>query len=245
MTQQKPQFGIDAPTLVLGFAVGGPLLLLASFAAFLDPLQWLVWTMRYTSVVLIGEAILMTLSSLYGKHIVLRRMVASLQLDGNEHVLDVGCGRGVLLLEAGQRLPRGRATGLDLWSTRDQSGNAAAVTQRNAELANLAERIQIDTGDMRHMPYADATFDVIVSSLAIHNLATEDDRAQAIGEIVRVLKPRGKIALLDFRSTREYVRSLRANDMTDVVRSAPNLLMFPPVRMVRATKGPTQAAKHE
>ena len=112
------------------------------------------------------------------------------------------------------------------------------MTQRNAELANLAERIQIDTGDMRHMPYADATFDVIVSSLAIHNLPSKGDRAQAINEIVRVLKPGGKIALLDFRRTREYVQSLRANGMTSAIRSAPNLLMFPPIRIVRGVKGP-------
>lgn len=241
MTQHKAQFGIDAPGLVLAFAIGGPVLLLASFVRFLDPLQWLVWTMRYTSFVLIAEAILMPLSSAYGKRIVIQRMVASLRLRGNEHVLDVGCGRGMLLLEAARQLPQGRATGLDLWSARDQSGNAVAVTQRNAELAGLAERIQIDTGDMRRMPYPDATFDFIVSSLAIHNLATEDDRTQAIHEIARVLKPGGKVALLDFRSTGEYVRNLRTSGIHDVVRSAPNPLMFPPVRIVRGVKYPTSS----
>ncbi|EIL91248.1 class I SAM-dependent methyltransferase [Rhodanobacter sp. 115] len=175
----KPQFGIDAPTLVLGFAIGGPLLIALSFAGFLAPSQPLVWTMRYTGAILAAEAALMTLSSLYGKRALLRRMIASLALRGDEHLLDVGCGRGMLLLEAARHLPRGHATGLDLWSTRDQSGNAAGATTRNAELAGLTERVQIDTGDMRRMPYPDASFDVIVSSLAIHNLPTQTDREQA------------------------------------------------------------------
>ncbi len=232
--QHRIQFGIDAPTLVLGFAIGGPLLLLASFASFLDPLQWLVWTMRYTSFVLIAEAIFMTLSSLYGKRFVARRMLASLAVRGNEQVLDVGCGRGLLLLEAAHQLPQGRATGLDLWSTRDQSGNAAAMTSRNAELAGVAERVQIDTGDMCKMPYDDASFDIVISSLAIHNLPTAADREQAVREIARVLKPGGRVALLDFRSTGEYARTLRDSGLVDVRRSWPIFMMFPWVWIVRA-----------
>lgn len=235
--QGKPQFGIDAPTLVLGFAVGGPLLIALSFIGFLAPAQPLVWTMRYTGAILIAEAVLMTLSSLYGKRMLLRRMIASLALRGDEQVLDVGCGRGMLLLETARHLPHGLATGLDLWSTRDQSGNAADATARNAELAGLRERVQVDTGDMRRMPYPDASFDVVVSSLAIHNLPTQTDREQAVREIARVLKPGGRVALLDFRHTADYVHTLRANNLPDARRGAPNFLMFPWVWIVRGHKG--------
>ncbi|MEW9623723.1 hypothetical protein [Rhodanobacter geophilus] len=104
----QPRFGIDAPGLVLGFAIGGPLLLLASlFDGFAPALSL---TMRYTGFVLCAEAILMTLSSLYGKRQVARQVIDALRLHGDEQVLDVGCGRGLLLLEAARRLPRGRAT---------------------------------------------------------------------------------------------------------------------------------------
>ena len=235
--QGKPQFGIDAPTLVLGFAIGGPLLIALSFAGFLAPAQPLVWTMRYTGAILIAEAFLMTLSSLYGKRLLLRRMVAALALRGDEQVLDVGCGRGMLLLEAARHLPQGRATGLDLWSTRDQSGNAAGATRRNAGLAGVSERVQIDTGDMRHMPYPDASFDAVVSSLAIHNLPTQTDREQAVREIARVLKPGGRVALLDFRHTADYAHTLRANGLPDARRHGPRFLMFPWAWIVRAHKG--------
>jgi ubiquinone/menaquinone biosynthesis C-methylase UbiE len=180
----------------------------------------------------------MLLTSTVGKPIVIRRMIASLKLRGDEQVLDVGCGRGLLLLEAARQLPRGRATGLDLWSTVDQSGNAADATHRNAQLAGVTGRVQIDTGDMRKMPYADASFDVIISSLAIHNLATRADRAQAVNEIARVLKPGGRVALLDFRCTGEYARALRAAGVGEVRRSWPILLMFPFVWIVRAQRKP-------
>lgn len=233
--QGKPRFGIDAPTLVLGFAIGGPLLFALGLVGFRILPSGLAWTMINTGVVLAVEAILMTLSSLYGKRILLRRMVDSLALRGDEQALDVGCGRGMLLLETASRLPRGRVAGLDLWSTRDQSGNAAEATARNAELAGLHERVQIDTGDMRQLPYADASFDVIVSSLAIHNLPTETDRQQAVREIARVLKPGGQLALLDFRHTALYAHTLRAAGL-DVRRSWPLFLMFPWVWIVRGRK---------
>ncbi|MEW5302176.1 MAG: hypothetical protein WDW36_004981 [Sanguina aurantia] len=98
-------------------------------------------------------AILMLLTSTVGKPHVIGKMIDGLKLRGDEQVLDVGCGRGLLLLDAARQLPGGRASGLDLWSTRDQSGNAEAATRHNAALANLAERVQIDTGDMppRHL----------------------------------------------------------------------------------------------
>jgi SAM-dependent methyltransferase len=229
----RPHFGIDAPGLVLGFAVGGPLLLFASLLHGYAPS--LAWTMRCTGLVMCAQAVLMTLSSLHGKRRVARDMIDSLQLHGGEQVLDVGCGRGLLLLAAAQRLPRGRATGIDLWSTRDQSGNAAAAAQRNAGLAGVASRVRIDTGDMRHLPYADASFDVVVSSLAIHNLPTETEREQAVREIARVLKPGGQVALLDFRCTALYAQTLREAGL-DVRRSWPEFRMFPWVWIVRGHK---------
>lgn len=137
---EKPRYGIDAPGLVLSFAIGGPVLLLASLYHGFAPA--LTWTLRCTGLLMCAEAALMTLSNLHGKRQVVRGMMAALQLRGDGQVLDVGCGRGLLLLEAARRLPRGRATGIDLWSTCDQSGNAAAATRHNAELASVADRVQ-------------------------------------------------------------------------------------------------------
>jgi Methylase involved in ubiquinone/menaquinone biosynthesis len=239
----RPRFGIDAPTLVLGFAIAGPALLLAAMVlthgfpttAASDAARSVLGAMMLTGLMMCLEAIAMTLSSRFGKRLLLRRMVASLNLRGDEQALEVGCGRGMLLLEVARHLPQGHATGIDLWSRRDQSGNAAAATRRNAELAGVADRVRIDTGDMRHLPYADASFDAVVASLAIHNLPTETDREQAVREIARVLKPGGQVALLDFRCTALYAQTLREAGLT-VQRSRPEFRMFPWVRIVRASK---------
>jgi SAM-dependent methyltransferase len=66
---------------------------------------------------------------------------------------------------------------------------------------------QVETADMRKIPFADATFDVVVSCAAIHNLYSAGDRAQAIVEIARVLKPGGQAIIADIRHHREYART--------------------------------------
>ena len=93
-------------------------------------------------------------------------------------------------------------TGIDLWSTHDQSGNARDVTLRNAALEGVSDRIDIETGDMRALPFPDGTFDVVVSSLAIHNISSNAARAQAIAEAWRVLKRAGVWRLPTFARRR-------------------------------------------
>ncbi len=237
-TQREPSFGVDAPTLVLGLAALGPSLFALGLWLAGNPgvSRDLANSMQGTGAAMLGSAVLMILSSRFGKRFVARRLIQSLRLQSDEHVLDVGCGRGQLLIEAARHLPRGRSFGIDLWSTRDQSGNARDATLVNAAAAGVADRVSVETADMRRLPFADASFDAVVSSLAIHNLPSPADREQAVREIARVLKPGGRVALLDFRHTGSYARTLRTQGLTDTRRSLPNLLMFPPVRIVRAHK---------
>lgn len=99
-----------------------------------------------------------------------------------------------------------------------------------------ATALLLGLGDMRHLPYPDAHFDVVVSSLAIHNLPTAADRALAVHETSRVLRPGGRVVLLDFRNTRAYARTLREAGLHEVRGSLPRLLMFPPCWIVQARK---------
>ena len=163
-------------------------------------------------------------------------MIDSLRLHGTETVADIGCGRGLLLTAAARRLTTGKAIGIDLWQAADQSGNQAAATLANAETEGVADRVEVRTGDMRDLPFGDQTVDVVVSSLAIHNIPEKAGRVKAVQEIARVLKPNGKLALLDFQRTDEYIQTLAELGWQDVRRSGLNFGMFPPVRIVTGMK---------
>ena len=85
-------------------------------------------------------------------------------------VLDLGCGRGAVLLMASGRLTTGRAVGIDRWRKTDQSGNAAAATRRNAVAEGVADRVDLCTADFTALPFGDQSFDLVLSSVAIHNV---------------------------------------------------------------------------
>jgi arsenite methyltransferase len=153
-----------------------------------------------------------------GKFLEWERILDSLHLRGDEEVLDMGCGRGAVLTAVARRMATGRVTGADIWSKTDQSGNASDVTLRNACLEGVAGRVQIETGDMRALPHPDATFDLVVSSLAIHNIRSKADRKRAVSEGFRVLKPGGRIVIVDIRATATYEEALRALGASNVER---------------------------
>lgn len=243
----KPDYGLDAPGIVRGFLIGGPLLVVAGRLL-------IVWgnspdtaiprgiplsfghAMFATGLVLFAEALLMIVSSRYGKFRARDLLLNRLGLRGDETVLDVGCGHGLLLIGAAKRVPRGRAVGIDLWSQVDQGSNSEEATLRNAALEGVADRVEIHTGDMCKLPFDDASFDVAVANLAIHNIPTREGRRQAIAEIVRVLKPGGRAALMDFKKVGDYASDLRDFGVADARASGEIFWIFPPVRIATGQK---------
>jgi SAM-dependent methyltransferase len=157
--------------------------------------------------------------SLSGKLRIRDRLLRSLAWSGHERVLDVGCGRGLLLVGAAQRLTDGRAIGVDRWVRGAISGNGPEAAVRNAELAGVADRVEVCEGDARRLPFPDAAFDVALANFVLHELDTPAERAQMLGEITRALKPGGRVALVDFIFTGEAERALRAQGMRDVRRT--------------------------
>jgi ubiquinone/menaquinone biosynthesis C-methylase UbiE len=123
-----------------------------------------------------------------------------------------------MLIGAAKRLTTGTAAGIDIWQTEDLSGNCPEGALENARREGVADRVTVTTADMRQIPFPDGHFDVIVSNGAIHNLYKADERAAAVREIARVLKPGGACILADVRHEAQYTRVLRASGVTDVQR---------------------------
>jgi arsenite methyltransferase len=215
---RRGDYGYDAPCFPLIF---GFLSLAAGVAA---AVSWWQGAFRPATQMTFYFVFFLATTSCFlyttrrGKFLEWNRILDHLHLRGDEQVLDMGCGRGAVLTAVARRMTTGRVTGIDIWSRKDQSGNARDVTLRNASLEGVGDRVQIETGDMRALPFPDTTFDLVVSSLAIHNIPSKADRKQAIVEGFRVLKPGGRIVIADIRATALYAEALRALGASDVGR---------------------------
>lgn len=236
-------YGIDAPPVIRN-------LLLGSLACFLIiygsshfiPAPWPNWLVTIINIAWVSAiayiitALLMLLSSLVGKQLQADKLLNRLSWRGDEQVLDAGCGRGLLLIKAAQRLPHGRAYGVDIWRLEDLSSNAAQKVIVNAIKARVTDRIELHDNDIRQLPFEHNTFDYIVSSMVIHNITGADQRKKALTELVRVLKPGGTILIQDFQFTQEYADYLQEIGLKNVQKSGFQWLIFPPARIVSAQK---------
>ncbi|GAA3285817.1 methyltransferase domain-containing protein [Dactylosporangium vinaceum] len=238
----RAKFGIDAPGVVRTLALLGVALGVLAWPVF--ALLRAAWGgaaavavsagLALTALTLLTQSVWMVYSSLVAKHRLWHRTLDGLALRGDERVLEVGPGRGAVLLRAARHVPRGHLVGVDLWRAQDQSGNGRAALLANARAAGVADRVEVLDGDMRDLPFPAAEFDLALAGLAIHNLPA-GERARAVGELLRVVRPGGRVVILDFEGTAGYADALRQGGADAVHTSARHWSMHPPVRLVTAT----------
>ena len=192
------------------------------------------WLMLVPGTLLLAFLVFYLHGTLRGKFVAWAGLLDQLHLRGDERILDLGCGRGAVLLMAAQHLTTGRAVGIDLWRSFDQSGNSLEATRRNALAEGVADRVELHTANMTALPFADSSFDMVVSSLAIHNISGSAGREKAIEEAVRVLRPGGRLMIADVRATRQYREQLARSGMDEVGRR--RLRWFWCANLVTATK---------
>ena len=119
-------------------------------------------------------------------------------------LLDVGCASGYYSVAYASR--GGRVTGLDI------ADSSLALAARRAELAGVAERCSWTTGDIRELPFDDASFDALLMTEVLEHVR---EARIAVEEAVRVLRPGGTLVVstpgaLDDRPWRERLRKRRA-----------------------------------
>jgi ubiquinone/menaquinone biosynthesis C-methylase UbiE len=118
-----------------------------------------------------------------------QRVVARATIAPGEVVLDLGCGTGTLALMAHADQPAADYTGLD--------ADPAILKRARAKARAAHAAVTFDEGFATNLPYADAHFDVVLSTLVFHHL---DDvaKCRAAEEVRRVLRPGGRLILADF-----------------------------------------------
>jgi ubiquinone/menaquinone biosynthesis C-methylase UbiE len=106
-------------------------------------------------------------------------------------VLDVGTGPGLLLVELAARRPDLRITGIDL------STDMIELARRNVRRAGYDDRVEVQAADVAALPFPDAAFDFVVSSLSMHHWGSVPP---AMKELARVLRPGGTLWIYDVRT---------------------------------------------
>lgn len=150
-------------------------LVLHGFARYYDLMAWLM---------------------MLGQEGIFREKVIGLaRLKAGESVLDVGCGTGTLAIAAKRRVgASGMVYGLDA------SPEMIARAERKAKKARV--EVIFENGVVEALPYSDAHFDVVLSTLMLHHLPRKA-REQCAREMRRVLKPGGRVLAVDFGAAQE------------------------------------------
>jgi arsenite methyltransferase len=193
--RRRGSYGIDAPYVPALFGALGLFFVALAVLNATEGATGGVITTGLVAVFFLGCMTSYLYTTRVGKFVVWSQILDGLSLGGAEQVLDMGCGRGAVLLLAAKRLDTGGAHG---------------------EIEGLADRVTLHTADMTALPFEDATFDVVVSSLAIHNIKKKSGRQQAVVEGLRVLRPGGRLTIADFRHVDEYAKALGAPEVADV-----------------------------
>lgn len=239
--EARPDYGIDAPVIVRRLAVVGVATVVV--ALILRAMSFGLAAMLVGAVGMwsIACALVMLAGSRVGKFRLRDALLSRIAWRGDERVLDVGCGHGLLLVAAAKRLSTGRAVGIDIWSQIDQADNRPERTVQNARLEGVADRVDVRDGDARKLAFPDEAFDVVVSSFALHNIPAHREREQAVREIIRVMKPGGRVAIVDVWRISQYRRVFRESGLEQVRLSRPSFWFLAPSFILTAVKPATIA----
>jgi SAM-dependent methyltransferase len=117
-----------------------------------------------------------------------RRVLRRAAIADGEQILDIGCGTGTLAIEAARAAEGVRVTGLD--------ADPSILKRARRKAAGAELEISFDEGMSTELPYADASFDLVLSTLFFHHLPDEAKQRSA-AELLRVLRPGGRVVVGD------------------------------------------------
>lgn len=118
-----------------------------------------------------------------------KKILELLKIKPHARLFDAGCGTGSLLTLAKKRYPKNEMVGIDI------DKHVLKIAKQKMKKDKVV--VKLDRGSLDQLPYSDAMFDVVVSSLVFHHLPL-DTKRKAMKEIKRVMKKRGRFLLVDF-----------------------------------------------
>ncbi|KAK9444722.1 methyltransferase [Metarhizium brunneum] len=144
--------------------------------------------------------------------------------------LDVGCGRGIVLLKTARRKKNlassspsspppavAPAYGIDIFRNADQTGNTPRATYKNAAAMDVLDLTVLHTASFtKTFPFADGVFGLVTASLSIHN-AQREGRVFAVKEMARVCAPGGRVIIVDlYGYFKQHRRALEESGIRDI-----------------------------
>ena len=122
-----------------------------------------------------------------------RAAVRIAKVPAHGHVLDVATGTADLAIAIARATPTATVLGVD------PSRGMLAVGQKKLQTLRWGGRVQLSEGDAQSLPHPDATFDAVTIAFGIRNVP---DRPRALREMTRVLKPGGRLVVLELSEPR-------------------------------------------
>ena len=236
-------YGVDEHRTIIMLGIAGAL---SIFLGFLSSAYTFASRPEYARLsLLIGPAvgflILSVAVALYwssklGKVREMEKVISNVPWGGGEVVLDLGCGRGLAMIKSAKRLVDGYSVGVDIWKKAHLSGNDPKSIWSNAAAEGVSNRVSAVKGISRKLPFADGSFDVVLSGVGIHHQAPKGARRELFAEMARVLKDGGRVGILDAGNGPTYSQLLRDVGMGDIVIHRLRFSSFPPFHVVMARK---------
>ncbi|MBI2831522.1 MAG: methyltransferase domain-containing protein [Chloroflexi bacterium] len=127
--------------------------------------------------------------SLMRESAVKHRLVGQARIQKRQRVLDLGCGTGTLAILIKEMRPDAEVIGLD--------ADPQVLEMARVKIARAALGIRLNEGMSFELPYADSSFDRVLSSFVFHHL-TRENKARTLRDVFRVLQPGGELHVADF-----------------------------------------------